>query len=131
MRFLCLYKPAQAEGIPPTHEDMEEMGKFVEEMMQSGKLLATEGCLPSVKGARVRLTNGKFAVVDGPFTESKELVAGFALLQTDSKEEAIELTKRFLKVAGDGETEIRQVYEAGDLDAPCSPDQVQGALVEK
>ncbi|QNI31554.1 hypothetical protein H7849_21160 [Alloacidobacterium dinghuense] len=132
MRFLCLYKPAQAEGIRPAQEDMEEMGKFVEEMMRSGKLVATEGCLPSVKGARVRLANGKFGVVDGPFTESKELVAGFALLQTDSKEEAIELTKRFLKVAGDGETEIRQVYEAGDLDVPCSRDQVQGAqLVEK
>lgn len=128
MRFLCLYKPAQAEGIPPTQEDMGEMEKFVAEMMQSGKLLATEGCLPSVKGARVQMTNGKFAVVDGPFTESKELVAGFALLQTDSKEEAIELTKRFLKVAGDGETEIRQVYDPGDPDIPC-PREMQEAAV--
>ena len=129
MRFLCLYKPAQQEGAPPTMEAMETMGKFVEEMMKSGKLLATEGCLPSAKGARVRLTSGKFAVVDGPFTEAKELVAGFALLQTESKEEAIELTKRFLNVAGDGETEIRQVYEPGDPDLPC-PREMQAATVK-
>ena len=129
MRFLCLYKPTQKEGAPPTLEVMETMGKFVEEMMKSGKLLATEGCLPSAKGARVRLSDGKFAVVDGPFTEAKELVAGFALLQTDSKEEAIELTKRFLNVAGDGETEIRQIYEPGDPDVPC-PREMQAATVK-
>jgi hypothetical protein len=128
MRFLCLYKPAEKEGAPPTHEDMETMGKFVEEMMKSGKLLATEGCLPSEKGARVRLSNGKFKVVDGPFTEAKELVAGFALLQTESKEEAIELTKRFLNVAGDGETEIRQVYDPGDPDVPCPREMQQAAV---
>ena len=114
MRFLCLYKPVKKEGTPPTQEDFAKMGEFVEEMMKSGKLLATEGCLPSEKGARVRLSSGKFNVVDGPFTESKELVAGFALLQADSKEEAIELTKKFLDVAGDGETEIRQVYEPSE-----------------
>ncbi len=119
MRFLCLYKPTKQEGAPPTQEEMAEMGKFVEEMMKSGKLLATEGCMPSEKGARVRLANGKINVVDGPFTEAKELVAGFALLQTDSKEEAIELTRRFLKVAGDGETEIRQIFEQGDPTMPC------------
>jgi hypothetical protein len=128
MRFLCLYKPVGEEGAPPTQQDMAEMGKFVEEMMKSGKLLATEGCLPSVKGARVRLSNGKFNVVDGPFAEAKELVAGFALLQTESKEEAVELTKRFLKVAGDGETEIRQVYDPGDLDVPCPREMQQAAV---
>jgi hypothetical protein len=130
MRFLCLYRPSEKEGTPPTQEDMETMGKFVEEMMKSGKLLATEGCLPSVKGARVRLSNGRFNVVDGPFTEAKELVAGFALLQTESKEEAIELTKRFLSAAGgDGETEIRQVYDPGDPDVPC-PREMQQAVVK-
>jgi hypothetical protein len=128
MRFLCLYKPVAKEGAPPTQQDMETMGKFVEEMMRSGKLLATEGCLPSVKGARVRLTDGKFTVVDGPFAEAKELVAGFALLQTESKEEAIELTKRFLNVAGDGETEIRQVYDPGDPDVPCPREMQQAAV---
>ena len=119
MRFLCLYKPAKPEGALPTQEEMAEMGKFVDEMMRTGKLLATEGCMPSENGARVRLGNGKITIVDGPFTEAKELVAGFALLQTESMEEAIELTKRFIQVAGDGETEIRQIYEPGGVEAPC------------
>ena len=81
--------------------------------MKSGKLLATEGCLPSALGARVRLSGGKFNVIDGPFTEAKELVAGFALLQAETKDEAIEFIKEFLKVAGDGETEMRQIFEPG------------------
>ena len=111
MKFLCLYKSAKPEGTPPTEKDMAEMGKLIEEWMKSGRLLATEGCLPSALGARIRLSNGKFNVVDGPFTESKELVGGFALIRAASKAEAIEYTKELLKVAGDGETEIRQVYE--------------------
>jgi hypothetical protein len=111
MRFLCLYKPSKPEGAPPTQEEMERMGKLVEEGLRSGKLLATEGCLPSSKGARIRLTDGKFKVTDGPFTESKEVVGGMAVIQADSKEEAIEQVKAFLKVAGDGETELRQLYE--------------------
>ena len=112
MKFLCVYKPSKAEGVPPTEQEMAEMGKLIDEFMKSGVLLATEGCLPSAAGARVRLSAGKITVTDGPFTESKELIGGFALLQAKSKQEAIEHTKRFLKVAGDGETEIRQVYEA-------------------
>jgi hypothetical protein len=91
---------------------MAKMGKLVEEWMKSGVLLATEGCLPSALGARVRLAGGKFTVTDGPFTEAKELIGGFALIHARSKEEAIEHTRNFLKIAGDGETEIRQVYEA-------------------
>src|SRR5438552_1718181 len=102
MRFLSIYKTAET-GVPPSCEHMTEMGKLIEETTKSGALLATEGCLPSSKGARVRLSNGKLTVTDGPFTESKEIVGGFALLEAESKEEAIELTKRFLKVAGDGE----------------------------
>jgi hypothetical protein len=91
---------------------MAHMGKLVDEMMKAGKLLATEGCLSSAKGARVRLAGGKLTVSDGPFTETKEVVAGFALLRANSKEEAIELTKHFLKYAGaDGECEVRQLYE--------------------
>jgi hypothetical protein len=120
MRFLCLYKPAKPEGTPPTQNEIAEMGKLIEESMKAGTLLATEGCLPSAKGARIRLSGGKFTVTDGPFTEAKELVAGFALIQAKSKEEAIEHTKNFLKVAGDGETEIRQVCEVSDL-APERP----------
>ena len=111
MRFMCLYKPAQPEGIPPTQQEMAEMGQLIEEMTKAGVLLAAEGCQPSAKGARVRLSGGKVTVKDGPFTEAKELVGGFAILEAKSKEEAIELVKRFLKVAGDGETEIRLLHE--------------------
>jgi hypothetical protein len=111
MKFLCLYKPSKPEGTPPTLEEIAKMGKLIEESMQSGVLLATEGCLPSAKGARVRFAGGKFTVTDGPFTESKEMVGGFALIQARSKEEAIEHTKDFLKIAGDGEAEIRQIFE--------------------
>jgi hypothetical protein len=115
MRFLCLYKPSQPEGAPPTQAEMAAMGKLIEDMTREGVLLSTEGCQPSAKGARVRLSGGKITVTDGPFIETKELIGGFAILQAKSKEEAIELTKRFLKVAGDGETEIRQIHEATDF----------------
>jgi hypothetical protein len=97
MRFLCIYKPAKAEGAPPTPEMMETMGKFIEQSFKEGFLLSTEGCLPSALGARVRSTGGSYTVTDGPFTESKEIVGGFALIQAKSKEEAIEFTKRFPK----------------------------------
>jgi len=111
MRFLCLYKPSKAEGTPPREEEMAEMGKLIEESFKSGILLATEGCLPSALGARVRKTNGSFKVTDGPFTESKELVGGFALIYVKSKREAIDFTKKFMNIAGDGEVELRQVYD--------------------
>ena len=87
------------------------MGRFIEEAFKEGYLLSTEGCLPSTLGARVRNSGGNYTVTDGPFTEAKEIVGGFALIQAKSKADAIEFTKRFLKVAGDGETEIRQLYE--------------------
>jgi hypothetical protein len=120
MKFLSIYKTAET-GVPPTAEHMAEMGKFCEEMAKAGVLLATQGCLPSALGARVRLSGGKVTVTDGPFTESKELIAGFALLEVSSKEEAVELTKRFLKIAGDGEAELRQVYEAPNAGPGQSP----------
>jgi hypothetical protein len=113
MRFLTIYTTKETNA-PPTTEEMARMGQLIEEMTKAGTLLATEGCLPSAKGARVRRSQGKVTVTDGPFTESKELIAGFALIEAGSKEEAIELTKRFLEVAGDGETEIRQIGEYGD-----------------
>jgi hypothetical protein len=87
------------------------MGKLIEEAMQAGWLLSTEGCLPSSLGARVRFSDGKFTVTDGPFAETKELVGGFAIIQAASKQEAIEHTKYFLQVAGGGESEIRRLYE--------------------
>jgi hypothetical protein len=115
MRFLCVYKPAKPEGVPPTREEIANMGNLIDEMAKSGVLVSTEGCQPSAKGARVRLSNGKFSVIDGPFTEAKELVGGFAIIEVKSKQEAVELTKRFLNVAGDGESEIRLLHEQADF----------------
>jgi len=118
MRFLSIYKHAERTA-PPSQEEMAAMGKLVEEGFKAGWLLATEGCLPSKLGARVRSSGGKLTVTDGPFTESKEIVGGFALLKVNSKEEALELTRKFLQVAGDGECELRQIYEA-DTCAPAA-----------
>jgi hypothetical protein len=112
MRFLNIYKTVERNA-PPTPEEMAKMGKLVEDGMKAGFLLAVEGCLPSATGARVRLSNGKLTVTDGPFIETKEVIGGLALLQANSKAEAIELVKQFLHVAGDGECELRQLFEAG------------------
>jgi hypothetical protein len=87
------------------------MGKLIEEGMKAGHLLAVEGCMPSATGARVRLSNGKVTVTDGPFAESKEVIGGLAILQANSKQEAVKLVEEFLHVAGDGECELRQLYE--------------------
>jgi hypothetical protein len=111
MRYLAIYRSAET-GVPPSAEKMAAMGALIEEMSKAGVLLATEGCLPSAKGARVRISGGKFTVNDGPFTETKEVIGGFALFQVNSKQEAIEWTKRFLQLAGDGESEIREICEA-------------------
>jgi hypothetical protein len=112
MKFLSIYKSVET-GVPPTQEEMAAMGQLIEESMKRGELLATEGCLPSALGARVRRDGTKVTITDGPFTESKELVAGFAILQASSKAEAIEITRRFLEVVGEGECELRQIYEGG------------------
>ena len=117
MRFLSVYKSPET-GVPPTQEEMARMGKLVEEGMKAGNLLVVEGCLPSASGARVRLSNGKITVVDGPFTEAKEVIGGLAILQAGSKEEAIELARQFLHAAGDGECELRQLYDA---ETPLQP----------
>ena len=115
MRFLSIYKAAE-RGVPPSPEEMERMGKLIAEGMSAGWLISTEGCLPSALGARVRGTGGKVTVTDGPFSETKEVVGGFAILQAASKEEAVELTRHFLLVAGgEGECELRQLYEAPAL----------------
>jgi hypothetical protein len=119
VKFLSLYKSVE-RNTPPTPEEMASMGKLIEEGMKKGWLVATEGCLPSALGARVRRSGEKVTVTDGPFTESKEVIGGFAILNAKSKEEAIQLAKDFLKVVGEGECEIRQVYEAGTADfQPC------------
>ena len=87
------------------------MGALIEEFAKTGVLISTEGCLPSALGFKVRRSAGKVTVKDGPFTEAREVVGGFAIMEVSSKEELIELTKRFMDVAGDGECEIRQLYQ--------------------
>lgn len=111
MKFLGMYRSAKPEGTLPTQEEMENMGKLIAEMSAEGVLVAAEGCLPSSMGAKVRRRDGKFTVTDGPFTEAKEIIGGYGIFQCNTKEEAIELTKRFLDVAGDGESEVRQIAE--------------------
>jgi hypothetical protein len=116
MRFLMLYRPADVAsveaGVPPTPEMMIQMGNLIQKKIDEGKLLATEGCAQTSKGARVRLSSGKISVTDGPFAEAKELIAGFALFRVNSKQEAIQEAREFLDVAGDGEVEIRLVHDS-------------------
>ena len=110
MRFLSIFTSVE-QDTPPSEEEVAEMGKLIEEFSKSGHLLSTEGCLPTALGARVRRAGGEYTVKDGPFTEAKEVVGGFAVLEAASKEEAIELAKGFMDVAGDGQCEVRQLYE--------------------
>jgi hypothetical protein len=110
MKFLSIYKNVERNA-PPSPEEMGRMGKLIEEGMKAGYLLAVEGCLPTALGARVRLSNGKVTVTDGPFTEAKEAIGGLAILRANSKAEAIEIARHFLGIAGDGECELRQLYE--------------------
>jgi hypothetical protein len=122
MRFMMIYKPADLAklegGVPPSQEEMAAMGGFIGELAQKGILLATDGLMGSATGARVKQADGKVTVTDGPFTETKELIAGFAIVQVASKADAIELSKRFLKIAGDGESEVRQMYDAPAFPPP-------------
>jgi len=120
MKFLSIYKTTE-KATPPSQEEMAAMRKLIEEGMKAGWLLSTEGCLPSALGSRVRYDGGKVTITDGPFTESKELVGGFAILQANSKADALELLKKFLSVVGQGECELRQLYEpaAADQTNPC------------
>jgi hypothetical protein len=110
-------------GAMPDEKILTAMGKFNEELAKVGVLLAGEGLHPSSKGARVRFSGATRTVVDGPFTETKELVAGFWLWQVKSKEEAIEWVKRCPNpMLGDSEIEIRQVFEAEDFGAELTPE---------
>jgi hypothetical protein len=119
MRFLVIRKADQATeaGVPPTEELLAAMGSYNEEMVKAGVMLSGDGLQPSSKGARVKFSGGKPRVIDGPFTESKELIAGFSILQVDSKEEAIEWVKRWPVIDGDGEVEIeiRRLFELEDF----------------
>jgi hypothetical protein len=117
MRFMMLYKPGRESDAPPTPQEMANMGQLIEDMAKAGVLIATDGLQPSSKGARVRISDGKFVVTDGPFTETKELVAGYAIVEAKSKDEAIELAKRFLTVVGEGESEIRLMHSPPAFDS--------------
>jgi hypothetical protein len=122
MRFMVLVKanPDSEAGVMPDRKMLTEMGKFNEELAKAGVMLAGEGLHPSSKGVRVRFSGGKRTVVDGPFAETKELVAGYWLWQVKSKAEAIEWLKR--APFQDGEVEIRQVFEAEDFGAELTPE---------
>jgi hypothetical protein len=123
MRFMVLVKANKDSeaGVMPTQELLAEMGKFNEELAKAGVMLAGEGLQPSSKGARVKFSGNKRTVTDGPFAETKELVAGFWLWQVRSKEEAIEWLKRAPFREGE-EVEIRQVFEADDFGPEFTPE---------
>lgn len=114
MRYMSIYRAAES-NTPPSPEHMAKMGEFTERMMKTGVLIATGGCLPSALGARVRTARGGFSVTDGPFAETKEVTAGFAILECTSKEHAVQLAKEFLVVAGgEGECEVRAMFMGQD-----------------
>jgi hypothetical protein len=117
MRFMTLYKPGREDDGPPTAKEMAAVGQLIAEMAKEGTLIATDGLQPSKHGARVRINaDGKTVVTDGPFTETKELVGGYAIINVKSREEAIELTKRFLRAMGHGESEVRLMHDSPGFD---------------
>jgi hypothetical protein len=123
VRFLMVHRldESKPDAYAPSVEVVAGVGRMIEEMTKAGVLLAAEGVLPSSTGARVRTYGGKRIVIDGPFTEAKEVIGGFALLQVRSKEEAIEWAARFAEVIGDVEVEVRQVAERSDFDPTAAP----------
>jgi hypothetical protein len=129
MRFMVIVKATpetEKEGALPDPQMLIEMGKYNEELANAGVLLALDGLHPSSKGARVKFSGKSRSVVDGPFTEAKELIAGFSILQVKSLEEAIEWVKRGPNCsAGDYEVEIRQIFEMEDLAPVLSEGQIQ------
>jgi hypothetical protein len=111
MRYLGYTLADPSQPIPPPDQEMmAKMGAFVEEATKAGALVATGGVGPLDEAVKVKYSGGEFTVLDGPFTEAKELVGGWALLECRDKAEAIEWTKRFLAIAGEGESTIRPVY---------------------
>ena len=122
MRFLSMIRINERAGKKPSDKLMADMGKLVEEMTRSGVLVSTAGLRPTAEGFRIRLSGGKMRVTDGPFTEAKEVIGGYAILEAKSKAEAIELTKRFLQVHGDEwelECEVRAL-DGNGVEAPCA-----------
>ena len=125
MRFMVIVKATDESeaGVMPSEQMLDEMGKYNEELVKAGVMLAGEGLHPSSNGARVRFSGDKRTVIDGPFSETKELIAGYWLLQCKSLEECIEWVKRCPNpMPGESEIEIRQVFEAEDFGAEYTPE---------
>jgi hypothetical protein len=125
MKFMVIVKANKdtEAGVLPTTDELTKMGKYTEELVKAGVLLAGEGLQASSKGARVRISGTKRTVIDGPFAETKELIAGFSIIQVRSKEEAIEWVKRVPNIwREDTEIEIRQVFEAEDFGPALTPE---------
>jgi hypothetical protein len=122
MRFMMMVKasPESEAGVMPTEQELAEMGNFNDELVKAGIMLSGEGLHPTSKGVRIRYDGAKRAVIDGPFAESKELIAGFWLIQVKSRDEAIEWARRV--PFREGEVEIRQVFEADDFGAEFTPE---------
>lgn len=126
MRFMMIIRSdAQTEaGVLPKPEDFEAMGKFNEELISAGVLLAADGLHPSKEGAMVSNEGGKIRVVDGPFAESKELIAGFWIISAKDKEEALSWARR-IPLGDGGRVEVRRVYEAADFADVLPPEQIE------
>lgn len=112
MRYLSMIRIDEKSGKAPSEQLMQDMGKLIEEMTRNGTLVSTAGLRPTAEGVRVRLRGGKLSTIDGPFTETKEVIGGYAILEAKSMPEAVELTRRFLRIHGDEwdiECEVRQL----------------------
>ena len=136
MRFMVIVKAtpeSEKEGFLPDPKLLLEMGKYNEELMKAGVLLSLDGLHPSSKGARVKFSGTSRTVIDGPFTESKELIAGFQILQVNSLAEAIEWVKRGPNCSptGEGEVEIRQIFEMEDFAPVLSEEQIQHKVAKR
>ena len=116
MKFLMTYE--QTSTAPPTPEKMAALGAFTQEMVKAGILVMTGGLQRPTKGTHVKMAGKDFTVTDGPFAETKELIDGFALVEVKSKQEALEVARRFMAIAGDGQGEILQVFDPGGAPPP-------------
>lgn len=117
MRYMVMHYQTQAmeDGIPPSAEEQEAIGQYMQEAAMSGVLLSGEGVASSSKGARIEVNDGQVRVIDGPFAEAKELIAGFAILEVDSLAEAVEHARKFALLVGSERVDVRRVVEYADL----------------
>ena len=125
MRFLSMVRINENSGMQPSEQLMADMGRLIDEMTRAGVLLDTAGLRPTAESVRVKLRSGSTTVVDGPFTESKEVIGGYALLKADSMDEAVDLTRRFLLTHGpewEIECEVRQLEEPDFANLKCGAD---------